>query len=230
MGRMPGRIIVALCMVLVVVRVLLAFGWLDASHAAWFPQWWPRTFIEGAGLTPFKLAAEYGVIAITAGAAWITILSELCLTLYGNVFDLYSLLGHAYEIVACFFIHKAAFVTSVRDSYARLRVEVEERRNTYRFFDDRMNRESIERLSALKALGAKLSIDDFGTVRAIIQMAASMGLKTIAEGVETESSAALLADLGCDEAQGYLFARPMPADELAAWLRARADAAPGAQV
>lgn len=59
-------------------------------------------------------------------------------------------------------------------------------------------------------------------MRAIIQMAHSLGLKTIAEGVETMSVADTLAGLGCDEVQGYAFARPMPANELVAWIQAQA--------
>jgi len=66
--------------------------------------------------------------------------------------------------------------------------------------------------------------EDAAIVRAIIQMAHSLGLKTIAEGVENDSILALLREFGCDEAQGYHFARPMPAEELATW---RHHAAPG---
>jgi len=44
-------------------------------------------------------------------------------------------------------------------------------------------------------------------------MAKSHNLKTIAEGVETERQLALLHLQRCDEAQGYFFARPMPAEE-----------------
>ncbi|PZO86630.1 MAG: GGDEF-domain containing protein, partial [Micavibrio aeruginosavorus] len=40
-----------------------------------------------------------------------------------------------------------------------------------------------------------------------------LGLKTIAEGVETEAERSLLIGLGCTEAQGYLFARPQPERE-----------------
>lgn len=60
---------------------------------------------------------------------------------------------------------------------------------------------------------------DAAIVRAIIQMAASLGLKTIAEGVEDASTAALLRSLGCNEAQGYYWARPMPASEAEAFCR-----------
>ncbi len=56
--------------------------------------------------------------------------------------------------------------------------------------------------------------EDAAIVRAIIQMARSLGLTTIAEGVESEAILDLLREFGCDEAQGYHFARPMPADEL----------------
>jgi EAL domain-containing protein (putative c-di-GMP-specific phosphodiesterase class I) len=48
-------------------------------------------------------------------------------------------------------------------------------------------------------------------VRAIVDLATGLGLTTVAEGVETGAQAALLRDLGCHRAQGYHFARPVPA-------------------
>ena len=56
---------------------------------------------------------------------------------------------------------------------------------------------------------------DATIVRTIIEMAHSLGFSVVAEGVETEEQAALLRLLRCEYAQGYLFARPMPAEELA---------------
>ena len=56
-------------------------------------------------------------------------------------------------------------------------------------------------------------------VQTIIAMAKALEMKTVAEGVETRAQARLLADMGCNEAQGYWFGRPLPANEFAAaWL------------
>ena len=55
--------------------------------------------------------------------------------------------------------------------------------------------------------------NDLALCEAIIVMAHKLGLKVIAEGVETEDQRKLLADSGCDYAQGYLFSKPVPPDE-----------------
>lgn len=60
---------------------------------------------------------------------------------------------------------------------------------------------------------------DRAIVQTIIAMADALGMKTLAEGVEHQKQATLLAEMGCLEAQGFLFGRPKPADEFAAaWL------------
>jgi diguanylate cyclase (GGDEF)-like protein/PAS domain S-box-containing protein len=63
--------------------------------------------------------------------------------------------------------------------------------------------------------------EDAGIVETIIQMARSLGLKTVAEGVETEAQRAFLQQRGCDQMQGYLLARPLPAKDFESWWRAR---------
>jgi EAL domain-containing protein (putative c-di-GMP-specific phosphodiesterase class I) len=58
--------------------------------------------------------------------------------------------------------------------------------------------------------------------RAILEssmgMAQKLGLVTVAEGVETVGELALVRELGCDNVQGYLVAKPMPLDALLTWL------------
>ncbi|HWH74150.1 MAG TPA: EAL domain-containing protein [Methylibium sp.] len=69
--------------------------------------------------------------------------------------------------------------------------------------------------------------DDRAIVCAIIQMARSLGFKTVAEGVETAAQRDFLARHGCDEVQGYLFSRPLPAEQIEPFVRAVAgEAAP----
>ena len=61
--------------------------------------------------------------------------------------------------------------------------------------------------------------NDAAIAKMIIALAGSMGLSVIAEGVETDTQREALAELGCLEYQGYLFGRPMPAQELAEFMR-----------
>jgi len=108
-------------------------------------------------------------------------------------------------------------------------------------------------LSALRARGFRLSVDDFGTgesslsrvhvgdfqelkidrsfvrrldedgdpvlVACIVHLARALGVRVVAEGVESEAVERRLDDLGCDAVQGHHLARPLPAGALAAWVR-----------
>jgi EAL domain-containing protein (putative c-di-GMP-specific phosphodiesterase class I) len=53
---------------------------------------------------------------------------------------------------------------------------------------------------------------DLQIVKAIVMLAKSIDMKTIAEGVETQEQLDILVELGCDEIQGYLLGRPVPAE------------------
>mgnify|MGYP002735363238 CR=1 FL=1 len=55
-------------------------------------------------------------------------------------------------------------------------------------------------------------------MRAILQVAQTLGLETTAEGVERPEAAAVLREMGCTHIQGYVYARPMPAEEFQAWV------------
>lgn len=61
--------------------------------------------------------------------------------------------------------------------------------------------------------------DEAGIIRAIVTMGHSLKLKVIAEGVETEQQLNFLREQGCDEVQGYLTGKPMPADEVPQCLK-----------
>jgi diguanylate cyclase (GGDEF)-like protein len=60
---------------------------------------------------------------------------------------------------------------------------------------------------------------DRAVVRAVVDIAHTLGITVVAEGLENEEQRQVLRDLGVDELQGYLHARPMPAMEIGAWLR-----------
>jgi diguanylate cyclase (GGDEF)-like protein len=63
--------------------------------------------------------------------------------------------------------------------------------------------------------------DSEAIVRSIIELARNLRLETVAEGVEDQRLCERLARLGCDLAQGFALARPMSADDMRGWLRAR---------
>jgi len=65
-----------------------------------------------------------------------------------------------------------------------------------------------------------LSERDEPLVRAIIQMSKSLGLKTVAEGIEDSATAAQVALLGCDEGQGFYWARPLPETDFLGYVSA----------
>ena len=58
-------------------------------------------------------------------------------------------------------------------------------------------------------------------IEATIRMAHTLGLGTVAEGIETEGQAQLMAELGCDKGQGYLYSKPLEEAALVAWVQAR---------
>jgi EAL domain-containing protein (putative c-di-GMP-specific phosphodiesterase class I) len=66
-------------------------------------------------------------------------------------------------------------------------------------------------------LDLESSDDARAVVDAVVKLAQALGIKVVAEGVETEQQHTILRSLGCDELQGFLIARPMPAKALALW-------------
>jgi EAL domain-containing protein (putative c-di-GMP-specific phosphodiesterase class I) len=70
--------------------------------------------------------------------------------------------------------------------------------------------------SFVRGLGEE--VEDTAIVRMMIELAHTLGMKIIAEGVETEEQVALLEQMGCDMGQGYHFARPLPPEKVPEFL------------
>ena len=105
----------------------------------------------------------------------------------------------------------------------------------------RNSERSMWQLNAFRSAGVRLAIDDFGTGqsslsylqklpmdvvkidRSFINLSHELNYRVVGEGVETAEIAEILRQLGCDEAQGYLFAKPMGAAEFESWLSASAE-------
>ncbi|MEO6362691.1 MAG: EAL domain-containing protein, partial [Caldimonas sp.] len=66
-------------------------------------------------------------------------------------------------------------------------------------------------------LDLETSADARAVVDAVVKLAQALGLKVVAEGVETEAQHQILRSFGCHELQGFLFARPMSARALTSW-------------
>jgi diguanylate cyclase (GGDEF)-like protein len=94
----------------------------------------------------------------------------------------------------------------------------------------RLKRWPIDELKVDRSFVENMVNDDHDTaiVRATITLAHDLGLSVVAEGMEDEATWNLLAALGCDVAQGYFMARPMPPQQLLAWSVARQRIAPAA--
>ena len=66
-------------------------------------------------------------------------------------------------------------------------------------------------------LDLESSADARAVVDAVVNLAKALDIKVVAEGVETEAQQEILRSMGCDELQGFLFAKPMSAKALGVW-------------
>jgi EAL domain-containing protein (putative c-di-GMP-specific phosphodiesterase class I) len=73
--------------------------------------------------------------------------------------------------------------------------------------------------SFVKGLGE--NVEDTAIARMVVELAHTLGMKVIAEGVESKRQVALLEEMGCDMAQGYHFERPLPPEVVSEFLLAR---------
>jgi PAS domain S-box-containing protein len=114
----------------------------------------PVCFVEGRGLTPFKIVSEYAISGILLGAIAalrrrraylhprvlrlliasiaVTIVSELCFTHYINVYGFANFIGHYFKIVSFYLIYKALVETGLRQPYDLLFREIRQREEAFR--------------------------------------------------------------------------------------------------
>lgn len=129
--KIKSRYIFGICLVIITVLFYTLFTRL-----------FPICYIEGTGLTPFKIISEYVIILIliftlylmyrnkkefsnrifnfTFISVCVTITSELAFTFYGGVYDFFNLFGHIFKIVSFFFIYKAVIETGLENPYGLL--------------------------------------------------------------------------------------------------------------
>jgi diguanylate cyclase (GGDEF)-like protein len=107
-----------------------------------------------------------------------------------------------------------------------VRVSVDDFGTGYSSFAQ-LRRLPVDQLKVDRSFVSRMGTDpsDAVIVRATVELAHNLGLRAVAEGVEEEMTWTWLRAMGCDDAQGYLVSRPLPADELTRWLLQRRPAA-----
>jgi len=80
---------------------------------------------------------------------------------------------------------------------------------------------SIDKLQFDKSFVQNIATDadDRALISAVTSLARSMSIRTVAEGVETQDQLGMLRKAGCEEMQGYLFSKPLPADAFEKLMR-----------
>jgi len=109
----------------------IVFGVLTAAMLASIFVWniFPSAYIEGEGLTPFKVGSEYAIIAVLLAAS---IAAELAFTLYFGVTDTANLLGHLFKITAFYLLYRALVEVAFTRPYDLLLRQLKQSEQTER--------------------------------------------------------------------------------------------------
>jgi diguanylate cyclase (GGDEF)-like protein/PAS domain S-box-containing protein len=174
---------------------------------------------QRAGLPPISVSVNLspiqfrhtGLVASVAAALQQSGLEPTCLEL---------------ELTESFVMHDAERINVAMQSLKALGVDiaVDDFGTGYSSLSY-LKRFPVDRLKVDKSFVRDIDSDpdDAAIVRAIITLGHALGLKVVAEGVETHAHLEFLRRHGCDELQGYYFSRPVPAAEMEAMLRSMAD-------
>ncbi|SBT08358.1 PAS domain S-box/diguanylate cyclase (GGDEF) domain-containing protein [Candidatus Propionivibrio aalborgensis] len=184
-------------------------------------EWVLRTAIRqmkawiDAGLSPMVMAVNLSVVQFRQAK-----LPELVT----QILDEFKLPAHCLELELTEGVameDPPAAVAVMNDLYERgIRMSIDDFGTGYSSLSY-LKRFKVYKLKIDQSFVCDISSDpeDAAIVDAIIGLSGSLGLQTIAEGVETAEQVAFLRDKGCDEVQGYFFARPMPAEQFEAFVR-----------
>ncbi len=184
--------------------------WVFREAARWASRWrdvCPGGLQVGVNMSPVQFQAEGDHIA-----EWLVYLQELGLSGKHIVIEITEgLLLHVDKAIS-------DILLQFRD--AGIQVSIDDFGTGYSALSY-LKKFDIDYLKIDLSFVRDLEIDpnDRALVEAIIMMAHKLGLKVIAEGVETEGQRKLLAAAGCDFAQGYLYSKPVPPLELEALLK-----------
>ncbi|MBK7325095.1 MAG: EAL domain-containing protein [Propionivibrio sp.] len=184
-------------------------------------EWVLRTAIRqmkawiDAGLSPMVMAVNLSVVQFRQAK-----LPELVT----QILDEFKLPAHCLELELTEGVameDPPAAVAVMNDLYERgIRMSIDDFGTGYSSLSY-LKRFKVYKLKIDQSFVRDISSDpeDAAIVDTIIGLSGSLGLQTIAEGVETAEQVAFLRDKGCDEVQGYFFARPMPAEQFEAFVR-----------
>jgi diguanylate cyclase (GGDEF)-like protein/PAS domain S-box-containing protein len=122
-----------------------------AASIAVMYQWMPATFIDGVGLTPFKIISEYVIIAmllagitllhrnkkqfepriffLLSGSLWLAVATEFCFTQYANFYDFNNELGHYFRFLSVAFAFIAIVISGVRQPFELIFREMTEHKH-----------------------------------------------------------------------------------------------------
>lgn len=143
----------------------------------YYPSFLPAMFIEGSGLTQWKINLEYLVILLFCLTALrfiaeykatknkmtillcislvVSIFSEISFVLYNSVYDIYNYLGHIYKFIAFFIMFRVIFIYNIREPYNKLYAAKQELRE----YADNLDKLVQERTLELEILNKKLMED-----------------------------------------------------------------------
>jgi EAL domain-containing protein (putative c-di-GMP-specific phosphodiesterase class I) len=83
-----------------------------------------------------------------------------------------------------------------------------------------LRRLPVSELKIDRSFVASMAVNEHDSVivRSLVELSKNLGLRTVAEGVENKDAWDRLRDFGCEQAQGFLISRPLPADQFVTWL------------